>query len=157
MEHGRSAADFDDLSRQVRELTTLVAEQQATITQQHATIAAQHEALARASEQLTLLKKALWRPTELELFVMDREGRNLTQVTKLTGANFAPSWHPDGKRLIFSFHHKTPVSPDIIVALIRKEPGKYTFTPEYRLIVMTSDSSFDGILAETRNVLKRLG
>jgi hypothetical protein len=55
MEHGRSAADFDYLSRQVRELTTLVAEQQATI-------AAQHEALARASEQLTLLKKALFSP-----------------------------------------------------------------------------------------------
>jgi transposase len=55
MEHGRSTADFDDLSRQVRQLTALVAEQQATI-------AAQHEALARASEQLTLLKKALFSP-----------------------------------------------------------------------------------------------
>ena len=62
MEHGRSAADFDDLSRQVRQLTALVAEQQATIAQQQATIAAQHEALARASEQLTLLKKALFSP-----------------------------------------------------------------------------------------------
>ena len=58
MEHGRFVADFDDLSRQVRELTALTAEQQAMIAQQQATIAAQHEALARASEQLTLLKKA---------------------------------------------------------------------------------------------------
>ena len=48
MEHGRSAADFDDLSQQVRQLTALVAEQQATMAQQQATIAAQHEALARA-------------------------------------------------------------------------------------------------------------
>jgi len=55
MEHGRSAADFDDLSRQVQQLTALVAEQQATI-------AAQHEALAQAHEQLTLLKKALFSP-----------------------------------------------------------------------------------------------
>lgn len=62
MEHGRSAADFDDLSRQVRQLTALIAEQQATIAQQQATIAAQHEALVRASEQLTLLKKALFSP-----------------------------------------------------------------------------------------------
>jgi transposase len=62
MEHGRSAADFDDLFLQVRELTALVAEQQATIAQQHATIAAQDDALARASEQLTLLKKALFSP-----------------------------------------------------------------------------------------------
>ena len=32
---------------------------------------------------------------------MDRDGSNLKQVTKLGGANFAPSWHPDGKRLLY--------------------------------------------------------
>ena len=62
----------------------------------------------------------------------------------------------DGRRLIFAFHPKTPVSPDTIIALIRKEPGKYHFTPDYRLIVLTGDTSFDGMLAEARNVLKRL-
>jgi transposase len=62
MEHGRSTADFDDLSRQVRQLTALVAEQQATLAQQQATIAAQQEALAHAQEQLTLLKKTLFSP-----------------------------------------------------------------------------------------------
>jgi Tol biopolymer transport system component len=50
----------------------------------------------------SLLKEALWRPTQLELFVMNRDGSNLRQVTKLGGANFAPSWHPDGERLIFA-------------------------------------------------------
>ena len=33
-----------------------------------------------------LLKEGLWRPTQLELFVMDRDGSNLRQVTKLGGA-----------------------------------------------------------------------
>ena len=56
----------------------------------------------------SLLKEGLWRPTELELFVMDRDGTNLRQVTKLGGANFAPSWHPDGKRLIFSSNTHDP-------------------------------------------------
>jgi TolB protein len=50
----------------------------------------------------TLLKEGLWRPTELELFVMNRDGSNQRQVTRLGGANFAPAWHPDGKRLIFA-------------------------------------------------------
>ncbi len=50
----------------------------------------------------SLLKQALWRPTELELFVMNRDGSTLRQVTRLGGANFAPSWHPDSKRLIFA-------------------------------------------------------
>lgn len=55
-----------------------------------------------------LLKQALWRPSQLELFVMDRDGRNLRQVTRLKGANFAPSWHPDGKRLIFASNIDDP-------------------------------------------------
>ena len=56
----------------------------------------------------SLLKEALWRPSRLELFVMDRDGANLRQVTKLGGANFAPSWHPDGKRLIFASNIHDP-------------------------------------------------
>ena len=57
---------------------------------------------AELDDYRALLKQALWRPTSLELFVMDREGRGARQVTRLGGANFAPSWHPDGKRLIFA-------------------------------------------------------
>ena len=59
-------------------------------------------------EYRSLLKGGLWRPTSLELFVMDRDGGNLRQVTRLGGANFAPSWHPDGKRLIFSSNMHDP-------------------------------------------------
>jgi TolB protein len=54
------------------------------------------------------LEEGVWRPTELELFVMDRDGSNLRQVTRLGGANFAPSWHPDGKRLIFASNIHDP-------------------------------------------------
>ena len=68
----------------------------------------QLEAGAEMDDYRALLKKALWRPTELELFVMDRDGRSLAQVTKLSGANFAPSWHPDGKRLIFASNIADP-------------------------------------------------
>ncbi len=62
----------------------------------------------------------------------------------------------DGRRLVFSFHQKTPVSPDTIIALIRKECKKYQFTPEFRLVVELPDTGFDGVLAEARNVLNRL-
>ena len=63
---------------------------------------------AELDDYRALLKEGLWRPTELELFVMDRDGSNLRQVTKLGGANFAPSWHPDGKRLIFASNIHDP-------------------------------------------------
>jgi Tol biopolymer transport system component len=65
-----------------------------------------------------LLKEALWRPTELELFVMDRDGRNLRQVTKLGGANFAPSWHPDGTRLIFASNIHDPKGRNFDIYLV---------------------------------------
>ncbi|HEY6874583.1 MAG TPA: transcription-repair coupling factor [Geobacteraceae bacterium] len=62
----------------------------------------------------------------------------------------------DGQRLIVAFHPKTPVSPDTIIALIRQSPRKYQFTPDYRLVAEVSDTSFEGVLAEIRNVLKRV-
>jgi TolB protein len=66
------------------------------------------EAGPELDDYRALLKEGLWRPTELELFVMDRDGENLRQVTRLGGANFAPSWHPDGKRLIFASNIHDP-------------------------------------------------
>lgn len=59
-------------------------------------------------DYLALLKDGLWRPGALELFVMDRDGGNPRQVTSLGGANFAPSWTPDGTRLIFASNHHNP-------------------------------------------------
>lgn len=55
-----------------------------------------------------LLKESLWRPTSLELFIMDRNGGNQRQITHLGRANFAPSWTPDGKKLIFASNHLDP-------------------------------------------------
>ncbi|MCM0080978.1 transcription-repair coupling factor [Geomonas sp. Red32] len=62
-----------------------------------------------------------------------------------------------GDELGFAFHERTPVSPDAIMALLRKEKGKYRFTPDFRLYAKVADSSFDGVLNEARNVLKCLG
>ncbi|HEX9024677.1 MAG TPA: transcription-repair coupling factor [Geobacteraceae bacterium] len=63
----------------------------------------------------------------------------------------------DGKRVVAAFHQKTPVSPDRIIELLRQEPKKYQFTPDFRFIVELSDASFDGILTEVTNLLKRMG
>jgi TolB protein len=49
-----------------------------------------------------LVNEGLVRPTALEIFVMDSDGGNLTQVTNFGKASFAPFFHPDGKRIIFS-------------------------------------------------------
>jgi len=63
----------------------------------------------------------------------------------------------DGRRLCLTFHQKTPVPPDIIIGLIRGNPKKYQFSPDFRLTAELADTSFEGVLAEARNLLKRLG
>lgn len=42
------------------------------------------------------------RPTALEIFVMDADGSNMKQITNFGKASFAPYFHPDGKRIVFS-------------------------------------------------------
>ncbi len=38
----------------------------------------------------------------LDIWVMDSDGSNKTRLTRNGATNWAPSWHPDGKRIIFS-------------------------------------------------------
>ena len=107
---------------------------------------------AEMDDYLALLKQALWRPTELELFVMDRDGRNTRQVTKLGGANFAPSWHPDGTRLIFASNRDDPQGRNFDLYLINIDgtglervtfngtfDGFPMFSPDGRQLVFASN------------------
>ena len=57
-----------------------------------------------------LLRQGLVRPGRMELFVMNADGSNQRQVTSLGGANFAPIFTPDGRRIIFSSNHRNPRS-----------------------------------------------
>ena len=49
-----------------------------------------------------LLRQNLIRPTYLELWTMKADGSGKRQITNLGAASFAPSFFPDGKRVIFS-------------------------------------------------------
>jgi dipeptidyl aminopeptidase/acylaminoacyl peptidase len=52
-----------------------------------------------------LLKQGLVMPTNMELFIVNVDGTELRQLTKLGGANWAPYFSPDGKKVIFSSNH----------------------------------------------------
>src|SRR5579862_7200161 len=54
------------------------------------------------SEYKELLKQNLIRPTYLEIWIMKADGSQKRQITNLGAASFAPSFFPDGKRIIFS-------------------------------------------------------
>lgn len=49
-----------------------------------------------------LVEKRYVRPTTLEIYVMDANGESMIQVTDFGKASFAPFFHPDGERIIFS-------------------------------------------------------
>jgi transcription-repair coupling factor (superfamily II helicase) len=62
----------------------------------------------------------------------------------------------DGRNVIISFHPRTPAPPDTIIGMMRGEPKKYQFTPDYKLVCTLKDTSFEGILAMGKDVLRRL-
>lgn len=49
-----------------------------------------------------LLKEGLTEPMKMELFISDADGKNIRQLTKYGCASFAPTFTPDGKKIIFS-------------------------------------------------------
>ncbi|MCA8944483.1 MAG: PD40 domain-containing protein, partial [Planctomycetes bacterium] len=53
-------------------------------------------------EYQSLLRRGLVRPSRMEITVIDRDGSNFHQVTNNGKANFAPYWHPDNHRILFS-------------------------------------------------------
>ncbi len=55
-----------------------------------------------------LLGQGLVRPNKLELWVANADGSDARQVTYLDAASFAPSFFPNGKRLIFSSNYGDP-------------------------------------------------
>lgn len=48
-----------------------------------------------------LVNENLVRPTNLEIYTMNADGSEIVQITNNGAANFAPFFHPDGKRIIF--------------------------------------------------------
>jgi Tol biopolymer transport system component len=49
-----------------------------------------------------LLKENLTTPMKMEIFVADGDGANAKQITDFGCASFAPTFTPDGKRILFS-------------------------------------------------------
>ncbi|MEJ7811773.1 MAG: hypothetical protein WKG32_15280 [Gemmatimonadaceae bacterium] len=58
-----------------------------------------------------LLAGNIVRPNKMEIWVMNADGSGQRQITTLGGANFAPFFTPDGRRVIFSSNHKSPRGP----------------------------------------------
>jgi TolB protein len=83
-----------------------------------------------------LMAERLLRPMRLEVYVMDADGGNIRQVTDLDAASFAPFFHPDGKRIIFSSNYGDPEGRIFNLWIIN--------TDGTGLNQITNNDSFDG-------------
>lgn len=69
-------------------------------------------------EYKELLAQNLVAPTNMEIFICDADGKNLQQVTHLGKANWAPFFHPSGKKIIFSSNHHSSKGFDFQLFMI---------------------------------------
>jgi len=76
------------------------------------------------------------RPSALEIFVMDADGKNMKQVTNLGKASFAPFFHPSGKKIIFSTNYNGDNPRDFNLWMVNVDGTE--------LERITYNSSFDG-------------
>ena len=101
-----------------------------------------------------LLDQGLWRPTAVEVFVMDADGGNLRQVTDFGGASFAPYWHPDGERIIFSSNLHNPDGRNFDLFMINLDGSgleQITFTDVFDGFPMFSPDGSRLIFASNRD------
>lgn len=99
-----------------------------------------------------LLAAGLVRPSRMELWIMDADGGNQRRITSLGGANFAPFFHPDGRRIIFASNHTDPRSRNFDLYLVNLDgrglervttSGEFDafpmFSPDGRRLVFASN------------------
>jgi len=101
-----------------------------------------------------LHKEHLVRPSKLEIWVMDADGRNKRQVTNLNCASFAPFIHPDGKRIIFSSNYGDPRGREFDLFMIDidgKNLKRITNSPDFDGFPMFSRDGKKLIWASNRN------
>ncbi len=81
-----------------------------------------------------LVQKGYVRPTALEIYIMDSDGKNRKQITNFGKASFAPFFHPDGKRIIFSSNLNSKTGRDFDLFIINTDGSgleQITFNPTF--------------------------
>jgi TolB protein len=105
-------------------------------------------------DYLALLRDGLWRPTSLEIFVMNADGSGLKQVTSLGGASFAPFFTPDGTHILFSSNHHNPKGRDFELWLIGADGTgleRVTWNPTFDGFPMFSPDGARLVFASNRH------
>ncbi|HXE75034.1 MAG TPA: hypothetical protein VNN18_05260 [Candidatus Xenobia bacterium] len=104
----------------------------------------------------SLLAQNLIRPTQLDIWVMNADGSNKRRITSNGKANFAPFWHPDGRRIIFASNMaaEDPRSRNFDLYLVNEDGTgleRVTFSPEFDGFPMFTRDAKKLVWASNRN------
>jgi Tol biopolymer transport system component len=101
-----------------------------------------------------IIEKGYVRPTRLELFVMNADGKKQKQITNNGKANFGPFWHPDGKRIIFASNQDAPDGRNFdlyIIGADGKNQERVTFGETFDGFPMFTRDGKQLVFASNRN------
>jgi Tol biopolymer transport system component len=110
--------------------------------------------MAELADFQTVLKEGALRPMRLELYVMEANGSRQRQITNNGAANFAPFFHPSGRRIIFSSNHHDPARRNFDLFLINDDGTgleRITFNPTFDGFPMFSPDGRRLVFASNRN------
>jgi TolB protein len=105
------------------------------------------------AEYQALLRSGLVRPSRLEIWVMDADGGNKRMITDNGAANFAPFFHPSGRKIIFSSNVHDPTSRNFDLYLIGLDGNgleRVTSHPEFDGFPMFSPDGTKLVFASNR-------
>jgi len=100
-----------------------------------------------------LVENGYVRPSALEIFVMDADGKNMKQITNLGKASFAPFFHPSGQKIIFSSNYKGAEPRDFNLFMINLDGTgleQITFNPSFDGFPMFSPDGKYFVFASNR-------
>jgi len=114
---------------------------------------------AEVTRYKSLLAQHLIVPTTFEIWVMNADGSNKRQITKLGNGSFAPFFTPDGKKIIFctNYFATDPRKRNFDLALIRLDGTgleRVTFNETFDGFPMFSPNGKKLVFASNRNAEK---
>jgi Tol biopolymer transport system component len=106
------------------------------------------------SDYRSLLADGLIRPTVLEIWVANADGSDARQITSYGAASFAPFFHPDGRRIVFSSNMDDPTGRDFDIYMIGVDGEgleRITWTPGFDGFPMFSPDGRHFVFGSNRN------
>lgn len=105
-------------------------------------------------EYKDLLKENLVAPTNMEIYTCNVDGSDLKKITNLGKANWAPFFHPSGKKIIFSSNHHSQRGYDFQLYMINLDGSgleQITFESIFNAFPMFSPDGKKLVFSSNRN------